>query len=96
MRIVKDERLMIQGLKHTRMAFVLQNLVILYMVFYRYVIKGVGYGLKLNGSIFPLTSMIDRNILLEGDRNTIVFESDEQLKGKILKLFSLNHSPESG
>ncbi|CAI8921501.1 MULTISPECIES: hypothetical protein [Bacillus] len=88
MRIVKDERLMIQGLKHTRMAFVLQNLVILCMVFYRYVIKGVGYGLKLNGSIFRLTSMIDRN--------TIVFESDEQLKGKNFKLFSLNHSPESG
>ncbi|MEH7049284.1 hypothetical protein [Bacillus pseudomycoides] len=43
MRIVKDERLMIQGLKHTRMTFVLQNLVILGMVFYRYVIKGVGY-----------------------------------------------------
>ena len=43
MRIVKDERLMIQGLKHTRIAFVLQNLVILGMVFYRYVIKGVGY-----------------------------------------------------
>ncbi|PEY32853.1 hypothetical protein CN354_20335 [Bacillus cereus] len=43
MRIVKDGRLMIEGLKHIRMAFVLQNLVILGMIFYRYVIKGVGY-----------------------------------------------------
>ncbi|WP_243525955.1 hypothetical protein [Bacillus pseudomycoides] len=43
MRIVKDERLMIEGLKHIRMAFVLQNLVILGMIFYRYVIKGIGY-----------------------------------------------------
>ncbi|MDM5153475.1 radical SAM protein [Bacillus sp. DX1.1] len=56
----------------------------------------MGYALKLNGSIFPLTSIIDRNILLEGDRNTIVFENDDQLKGQIFKLFSLNHSPQSG
>lgn len=56
----------------------------------------MAYALKLDGSIFPLTSIIDRNILLEGERNTIVFESDEQLKGQIFKLFSLNHSPESG
>ncbi|WP_410984609.1 hypothetical protein [Bacillus cereus] len=43
MRIVKDERLMVQGLKHIRMAFMLQNCIILSMIFYRYVIKGTGY-----------------------------------------------------
>ena len=43
MRIVKDERLMIEGLKHIRMAFIVQNFVILSMIFYRYVIKQAGY-----------------------------------------------------
>ncbi|MBY0595048.1 hypothetical protein [Bacillus bingmayongensis] len=43
MRIVKDERLMIERLKHTRIAFVLQNLAILGIIFYRYVIQGTGY-----------------------------------------------------
>lgn len=32
-KIVKDERLMIEGLKHIRLAFVLQNIVILGIVF---------------------------------------------------------------
>ncbi|MCP8969591.1 radical SAM protein [Ectobacillus ponti] len=56
----------------------------------------MGYALKLGDTITPLTGMIDPAILLEGDRNTIVFESDEHLRDKVFKLFSLNHSPESG
>lgn len=56
----------------------------------------MGYTLKLNGKIIPLTGMIDPDILLEGGRNTIVFESDQDIKNKIFKLFSLNHSPQSG
>lgn len=56
----------------------------------------MGYTLKMNGIIQPLTGMIDPKILLEGDRNTIVFESDEVLKKKVFELFSLNHSPQSG
>ncbi|HDR4763064.1 TPA: hypothetical protein ACQ75Q_004181 [Bacillus thuringiensis] len=43
MKIVKDERLMIEGLKHIRLAFILQNIVILAIVFYRYVLQGAGY-----------------------------------------------------
>ncbi|PEC20287.1 hypothetical protein [Bacillus cereus] len=43
MKIVKDERLMIEGLKHIRLAFILQNIVILGIVFYRYVLQGAGY-----------------------------------------------------
>lgn len=43
MRIVKDERLMIEGLKHIRLVFILQNIVILGIVFYRYVLQGAGY-----------------------------------------------------
>ena len=33
MKIVKDERLMIEGLKHIRLVFILQNIVILGIVF---------------------------------------------------------------
>ena len=43
MRIVKDERLMIEGLKHIRLVFILQNIIILGIVFYRYVLQGAGY-----------------------------------------------------
>ncbi len=55
----------------------------------------MGYALKLSGTVTPLTGMIDPNILLEGERNTIVFEQDEHLRSMIFKLFSLNHSPDS-
>ncbi|ALC54585.1 MULTISPECIES: hypothetical protein [Bacillus] len=43
MKIVKDERLMIEGLKHIRLVFILQNIIILGIVFYRYVLQGAGY-----------------------------------------------------
>lgn len=56
----------------------------------------MGYALKINDKVQPLTGMIDPNLLLEGTRNTIVFESDEALKKQVFKLFSLNHSPQSG
>jgi len=42
-KIVKDERLMIEGLKHIRLVFILQNIVILGIVFYRYVLQDAGY-----------------------------------------------------
>ena len=43
MKIVKDERLMIEGLKHIRFVFILQNIFILGIVFYRYVLQDAGY-----------------------------------------------------
>ena len=55
----------------------------------------MAYALKSNGNIVPLTRMIDPDILLEGKRNTIVLESDETLKAKVLDLISAAHSPES-
>lgn len=55
----------------------------------------MGYALKNDGSATALTGLIDPNILLEGGRNTIVFEQDENLKDLIFNLFSLNHSPAS-
>ena len=39
-------------------------------------------------SVVPLTGMIDPQILLEGGRNTIVFEQDQSFKTKIFELFS--------
>lgn len=39
--------------------------------------------------------MIDPKILIEGGRNTIVFETDEKLQRQLFKLFSTNHSPRS-
>jgi 7,8-dihydro-6-hydroxymethylpterin dimethyltransferase len=55
----------------------------------------MGYAFKQTGGITPLTGMIDPAILLEGERNTIVFEQDENIRQMIFKLFSLNHSPDS-
>jgi 7,8-dihydro-6-hydroxymethylpterin dimethyltransferase len=56
----------------------------------------MAYALKLGGQVVPLTGMIDPTVLIEGRRNTIVYEHDEELKDHIFRLFATNHSPESG
>jgi hypothetical protein len=43
-----------------------------------------------------LTSLIDPKVLIEGRRNTIVYEYDDDVRDHIFKLFATNHSPESG
>ncbi len=55
----------------------------------------MAYALKLNGKVIPLTGMLDPKILIEGGRNTIVFENDVGLQKQLFKLFSTNHSPKS-
>jgi len=55
----------------------------------------MAYALKLNGKTVPLTGMVDPKILIEGGRNTIVYESDERLRKQLFELFSTNHSPAS-
>ncbi|HEY0828225.1 MAG TPA: radical SAM protein [Bacilli bacterium] len=55
----------------------------------------MGYALKLEGGVVPLTGLIDPRILLEGGSNTIVYEHDQTLKSKIFELFSTSHSPAS-
>lgn len=55
----------------------------------------MGYALKLGGTVTPLTGMMDPQVLLEGGRNTIVFEQDETLRSRIFELFSTAHSPAS-
>jgi uncharacterized radical SAM superfamily Fe-S cluster-containing enzyme len=55
----------------------------------------MAYALKLGGQIIPLTGMIDPQVLINGSRNTIVYEEDEALRSYIFKLFATNHSPQS-
>ncbi|HZV92757.1 MAG TPA: radical SAM protein, partial [Caldimonas sp.] len=55
----------------------------------------MGYALKTAAGIVPLTRFVGPEVLLAGDRNTIVFESEPALKDAVFKLFSTNLGPES-
>lgn len=63
----------------------------------------MGYAIKTEQGVVPLTRFIDPKTLVEGSKNTIVFERDEtfteiahqNIKDNIFELFSTNHSPES-
>lgn len=48
----------------------------------------MGYALKLNGQVFPMTRYIDPAHLLNNSRNTIVYEQDTELHQHLLKIFS--------
>jgi uncharacterized radical SAM superfamily Fe-S cluster-containing enzyme len=54
----------------------------------------MGYALKSAAGVVPLTRYIGTDVLLAGDRNTIVFESEPALKEAVFKLFSTGHGPE--
>jgi uncharacterized radical SAM superfamily Fe-S cluster-containing enzyme len=56
----------------------------------------MAYALKIGSEVVPLTSLIDPAILIEGGRNTIVFEADQEITARIFEAFSTNHSPQSG
>ena len=56
----------------------------------------MAYALKLEGRIMPLTGKIDPDVLINGGRNTIVYEHDEAVRDGVFKLFATNHSPKSG
>ncbi len=57
----------------------------------------MAYALKLNGAVVPLTGLIDPKILIEGGRNTIVYEQDDvvqdAVRNNLFALFATNHSP---
>jgi uncharacterized radical SAM superfamily Fe-S cluster-containing enzyme len=55
----------------------------------------MAYALKLNGAVVPLTSLIEPNVLIEGGRNTIVYEQDARVRDSLFALFATNHSPAS-
>jgi hypothetical protein len=56
----------------------------------------MAYALKIEGKVIPLTGMIDPKVLIEGGRNTIVFEDDVSVRRGVFELFSTSHSPQSG
>src|SRR6185503_14014369 len=55
----------------------------------------MAYALKLDGQITPLTGMIDPQLLLHGEGNTIVYERDPRLRSELFRLFSTAASPSS-
>lgn len=56
----------------------------------------MAYALKMDGHVVPLTGLIDPRILIEGGRNTIVYEQDEAVRAGVFKAFATNHSPRTG
>jgi len=56
----------------------------------------MAYALKLDGPVVPLTGLVDPQVLINGGRNTILYEQDPAVRDGVFKLFSTNHSPESG
>ncbi len=55
----------------------------------------MAYALKINGKVTPLTSMIPPDVLINGAKNTILYEQEPAVRDGILKLFATNHSPQS-
>jgi uncharacterized radical SAM superfamily Fe-S cluster-containing enzyme len=55
----------------------------------------MAYALKTEGRVVPLTGMIDPQVLIDGARNTIVFEADTSVQSALFRTFSTAHSPES-
>jgi hypothetical protein len=54
----------------------------------------MAYAIKQGETIAPLTHLVPPEVLLAGERNTIVFERDALLKAQIFKLFATNHGPD--
>lgn len=55
----------------------------------------MAYALKVGGSVVPLTGLIDPQVLIDGRRNTIIYEQEADVREQIFRLFATNHSPES-
>ena len=55
----------------------------------------MAYALKLGDRVLPLTGLVDPQIMIEGGRNTILFERDPAIQAGLFRLFATNHSPES-
>lgn len=54
----------------------------------------MGYVLKMEGEVFPLTRFINPDDLLNASKNTIVYEQDERLREHMVQLFSTGNSVE--
>lgn len=53
----------------------------------------MAYAMKINGKVIPLTGMVEPEVLINGGRNTIIFERENAIRDQIFKLFATNHSP---
>src|SRR6185437_15835164 len=53
----------------------------------------MAYALKLDGCVTPLTGMVDPQLLLHGEGNTIMYEQNKPLRDLLFKLFSTAASP---
>ena len=56
----------------------------------------MAYALKLDGKVTPLTSLIPPEVLIEGGRNTVLYEQEQTLHEHLFRTFSTSHSPVSG
>ena len=56
----------------------------------------MAYALKTEAGVLPLTGLVDPQLLIDGARNTIVFEGDPDLKKGLFEILSTGHSPMSG
>jgi uncharacterized radical SAM superfamily Fe-S cluster-containing enzyme len=56
----------------------------------------MAYALKIDGKVVPLTRFVEPDVLLNGARNTIVYEEEPGIRDCLFKLFATNHSPQSG
>lgn len=54
----------------------------------------MGYALKMNGNVLPLTRYINPADLLDNSKNTIIYEQDEAVKQQMLDIFSTGISPD--
>jgi len=55
----------------------------------------MGYALKINGKVIPLTGLINPEVFVEMMPNSVLYEQNEQLKRQVFELFSTSHSPSS-
>jgi len=55
----------------------------------------MAYALRTGDGLLPLTGMVDPRVLIDGGRNTIVYEQDAGLRQHLFRLLSTGHSPGS-
>ncbi len=54
----------------------------------------MGYALKIEGEVIPLTRYLNPQDLLDNSKNTIIYEQDEKLHEHMIQLFSTGNSVE--
>jgi uncharacterized radical SAM superfamily Fe-S cluster-containing enzyme len=55
----------------------------------------MAYALKIEGKVVPLTGLIPRDVLLQSEGSTIIYEKNQGLRERLFAAFSTGHSPAS-